>query len=384
MAEPPLILIGWELGAGAGHLVRLIPLIQALRGAGWQVVAAVRDRTKARSILSTVGRRSGPGSFMLGQAPIFTHRVPGGPAMGSLSEILANIGFADPELLHPVVHAWQRLLDRFNPTVVLADAAPSLVAAVNGQVPVIGLGNGWTLPPTGEHLARLPVEWADGLQVAAAEARIVRAVEASICGRLIGGVSYLIRGDQTFVCTASALDPYRSCRKDHVYWPPELVLPDPPRFDLPAGPPLAYFPAEHSAIGQVREALCILKPVSAYFAGRTDPQSLIETGHPIDFAQNLPLAPYIVHHGGLGTACYALAAGVPQLIIADDLEKHLIGRAVVAAGCGVLLPPTSSAQQIINAASGLTGTRNRLTPMRSTNYEASITTSAIVKAIGVS
>jgi rhamnosyltransferase subunit B len=57
------------------------------------------------------------------------------------------------------------------------------------------------------------------------------------------------------------------------------------------------------------------------------------------FAQLFPRASLVVHHGGLGTAAYALAAGVPQVSVprwgdqfdnANRLERLGVGRSVPA------------------------------------------------------
>jgi UDP:flavonoid glycosyltransferase YjiC (YdhE family) len=42
----------------------------------------------------------------------------------------------------------------------------------------------------------------------------------------------------------------------------------------------------------------------------------------------------VVFHGSLGTASFALAAGIPQIIVALDTEKRLIGRAIERLGAG--------------------------------------------------
>ena len=54
----------------------------------------------------------------------------------------------------------------------------------------------------------------------------------------------------------------------------------------------------------------------------------------------------IVHHGGLGVAAWALALGVPQLVLPNDLEKHVVGQALAAAGAGVALSARASAESV--------------------------------------
>lgn len=332
----PTVLIGWELGAGEGHLARLVPIVRALRERGWTVVAAVRDVQRARRILASVGRRDGPGQFILGQAPIFLHRVEKRSPASSLAEILADIGFADAELIKPVLDAWANLLMQFRPDVVISDMAPTLNLAACGRVPVIVIGNGWTIPPA---LVPLPP-----LIEGAFNAESVCSAEGAICGAFqiasghhVENFASTLRGETNFVFTLPALDPYAAYRTDTLYFPPELSILE--GADQRTGHALIYLPKGHPSI----EAVLSVFPhrdvhARAYIGSppKTERSDVSISSQPLDFSTVLPQAPFIIHHGGLGTANFALALGVPQVILPTDLEKMLIGRGVVKAGAGAM------------------------------------------------
>lgn len=53
----------------------------------------------------------------------------------------------------------------------------------------------------------------------------------------------------------------------------------------------------------------------------------------------LPYSSFIIHHGGIGTVSNAIYAGVPQLILADYVDRPLNGSIVKKLGLGEYLPP---------------------------------------------
>ncbi|MBU3108712.1 glycosyltransferase [Clostridium gasigenes] len=53
----------------------------------------------------------------------------------------------------------------------------------------------------------------------------------------------------------------------------------------------------------------------------------------------LAYASLIIHHGGMGTVSNAINAGVPQLVLADHLDRPLNGSIVKKSGLGDYLPP---------------------------------------------
>lgn len=58
----------------------------------------------------------------------------------------------------------------------------------------------------------------------------------------------------------------------------------------------------------------------------------------------------LIHHGGLGTISQALAAGTPQLVLADGGDRPENGRFIAALGAGLFLPRTQWTPHQIRAA----------------------------------
>ena len=71
---------------------------------------------------------------------------------------------------------------------------------------------------------------------------------------------------------------------------------------------------------------------------------------PVPFAEVSRRSRMIVSHGGHGTICSAMMAGLPQIVCHYDLEKKLNGRAVTRAGLGVLTPLVSIKPELFAAA----------------------------------
>ncbi|WMJ80652.1 glycosyltransferase [Clostridium sp. MB40-C1] len=59
----------------------------------------------------------------------------------------------------------------------------------------------------------------------------------------------------------------------------------------------------------------------------------------IPLYESLAYASLIIHHGGIGTVSNAINAGVPQLVLADCLDRPLNGSIVKKIGLGNYLPP---------------------------------------------
>ena len=61
----------------------------------------------------------------------------------------------------------------------------------------------------------------------------------------------------------------------------------------------------------------------AYFGGEGVGQfgTLTVQAEPIDFSREVPRSKIVIHHGGLGTAMWAMVNGVAQWGCANDFEK---------------------------------------------------------------
>lgn len=333
----PTVLIGWELGAGNGHLHRLVPIIQSYLQREWNVVAAVRAKTAAQRLFAPLigACESEKGRLEVVQAPIFLHQAP--PiSVGSLAQIMANIGFADLSVLRPVVSAWKRILDSVRPDAVLSDMAPSLNIAVGDPTAVVVIGNGWTIPPD----TATPMPFADGrgpISMVIDAADRVLGVATALGGKT-DRFSDLLRGRENLVCTLEPFDPYADARSEDYCWPFEILRPVLSEQARDQG--LIYFPRDHPALATVLPAIEIGSlGFQGYFTGEMRSAiNLTASPSPLDLREQLPRSTVAIHHGGLATAIECLINRVPQFVCPVDFEKHIIARGLERTGYGMAFP----------------------------------------------
>jgi UDP:flavonoid glycosyltransferase YjiC (YdhE family) len=77
--------------------------------------------------------------------------------------------------------------------------------------------------------------------------------------------------------------------------------------------------------------------LSAVFAEKLKEAGAFVEPKPLSVVDIARRSRLVVSHGGLGLVSMTLAAGLPQLVLAPDLEKRLIGEAVTRLGVGQLL-----------------------------------------------
>ncbi len=263
------------------------------------------------------------------------------------------------KLLH-VARYTTNLLREISPRLIFADFAPTARLVSSGRIPTVVAGNGYTVPPPGRPLPLIR-PWAQGMhpKSRAHEAALLAAtneVSARLSGPAIDFFADLFHGERSFVCTLAEFDPYRRVRTVPPLWP----------FNIPRMPParafaerrgakvFCYLPNGHRALSPIINALGALECQSEIYVEGIDPRELsrrcssqIKTYHePADLAAVLPEACLIVHHAGLGTTFAGLAAGVPQIVLPDNLEHMITAKGLeefaAAVAIGTSPPPASS------------------------------------------
>jgi UDP:flavonoid glycosyltransferase YjiC (YdhE family) len=136
------VLMTWELGAGLGHLVRLLPIAQGLLERGHRVYAAVRDLAAAQSVF-------GSGLLSVLQAPIQVRLSSGQIEKPfTFAHILQNFGFSDERDLAGRLEAWTELYRLVKPDLILFDHSPTALMAARGLPARKALiGSGFFCPP---------------------------------------------------------------------------------------------------------------------------------------------------------------------------------------------------------------------------------------------
>ncbi len=333
------ILYAWELGNGLGHTHLLAQLARHPRLAAHEALFALPHQAPSGAYLDALGL-----AHM--QAPLFP-RAPArsdasGFRAGSFADVLALHGYADARTLRAQVDAWRRLLEASGTDLVIADFAPTLMLAARGRVPVIAAGTPFGLPPA--HLDAFPALPAlhDGQPPTPtmAQARLHDIVAAALADDDAPASSLpgWFRAEARIPLAFPLLDPYRELRPEPAAGPVRGArAPLPP---APAARVFAYLADEYPALDTVLDALEALHvPVDVYVRGDTSAARAALSGRrlnrlpmPFDLDAALARASLVVHHGAIGIAQDALAAGRPQLALPFHLENTLTAMSLLRAG----------------------------------------------------
>lgn len=357
------ILFAYEFGAGLGHIGMLGAVAKRFVGRH-RLAFAVPDPASATPHL----RRILGDGVAVRQAPrwsavdeIVRER---GTFCHTLADTLALFAFGDPHRLDACCETWSGIVEADKPDVMVADAAPTMRLALQGRIPMVVVGTGYTVLPGGRALPSLR-PWQPHVPPSS------RAVEARLCaaandrravlnGAAIDGLGDLFRGDKTFVSTLPEFDPYADHRAADPYTPFAIPgHPPGPEFASRTGCPVfAYLPSVHPAALTVIEALNAIDAPSRLYLSNAHAEKVAELcrrhvrvhTEPADFSTVLPQCKVVIHHAGLGTVFAAAAAATPQLTLPAMLENQINGLGLKRGGSSIdmPIPPAPSAEQIVS------------------------------------
>ena len=141
------ILIGWELGANRGHVVKLGAIAARLRARGCGIVFAVQRPDALRAVRAEAERS------VIHQAPVWPGLLSTGgfrplPGHVSYGDLVADMGMRDSGVVEYMIRAWDSLLALVKPAAIVAEFAPALQMAARGRVRTVATGTGFTVPPS--------------------------------------------------------------------------------------------------------------------------------------------------------------------------------------------------------------------------------------------
>src|SRR6202040_2309624 len=135
-AQPPMktVLLAWELGGGMGHVMTLRRVARSLKPLDVRIVAAVKNVEAARLLSSE--------AIEIIQAPAWpsasmSARQIAATSSASMGDILATAGLGDADGLQRLLGAWDSVLLRFKPDLVVSHLAPAAALVGRGKVPLI-------------------------------------------------------------------------------------------------------------------------------------------------------------------------------------------------------------------------------------------------------
>jgi len=333
------ILVGYERGDNLGHYRRLAPVAEALAAEGHQVTFFLRNPYDCRAELTR-----NPLPFIQSPDLVAPNPAERGPKkMGSYSDIMVYCGFGKLETLFPATLAWRTIFDKLRPDLIVCDHSPVICFAAYGRIPVIQVGDGFTIPPAADDdFPGFPSK--KQATVPAAEIlAVMNEVQSRLGGPRIPSITAPLRTAGRLVCTLKGLDPYKDSRADPVIGPTEGLHAPMPRPEAPRI--FAYLGLEH---GITRKLLAALKdcdlPAEAYIRGMTAEIArqcqrpglvLFKSPQPID--QVLARATVAIHHGGSGMSLACCSAGRPQITLPIHDETLLNSQALERSGVGTMM-----------------------------------------------
>lgn len=334
------VLLCWEFGQGTTHARILKTIGDGLGAQGCAVTYAL--------CAPSLGEEAGIGKADIRQGPSWPLKtVPGYGAhlltSASYGDIFAQMFLDVDGELDERLRRWCLILDQERPDLVIADYAPGLSLAAHGRVPLIALGNGYTLPPVG--LATFPVIGSQPLKYREEEAveRINQALQRHEL-KPIATFPEINRADRHYLLTYPIFDPYRLDRKDP--WIGSPVIAAIQRNEEECGESLfAYFYEKRQLDKRLLDGLVGGGlPGNAVFTTpiRQTAKTLAKVGIEapfglLDLAEEFPKVRVLVHQGGLNTCCAGALAGIPQVIVYTDQEKKLHAQALAQRGAGFML-----------------------------------------------
>jgi UDP:flavonoid glycosyltransferase YjiC (YdhE family) len=322
------VLFAWEHGGGFGHIANLGRF------------AALLKRHQVRPVFVL----KAPEAALLLDADAEIFQAPPWPVVASddsrsfrstatMHDQLASAGLSNEHGLRALLQSWDDILKTTAPDLVVADYAPAASMMSRGRIPLIIVGNGYTTPPG--DMKRFPLlhrasppRWREEETLETVN-RALRSLSRPLLERL----PQMFSGDAQVVLTFPVLDPYDLQRSIPLAGP---------IFDSPSleGRRDADSIFVYLSRGVLSALPFAIVPALLPFASRliisapdiTNEQSgdLLRCGARV-YAQHLPLSEtlastrLVVHFGGGGLAAHAVAAGIPQLVVATHIEQLLNG-----------------------------------------------------------
>jgi rhamnosyltransferase subunit B len=337
------VLLAWELGGGRGHLLIIGWIAEELRKRGFEPVFALQRLDGIEPIRAFIGEDE------CHQSPVWpglidrsAFHTPGQPV--TTGDLLGGLGLKSEAAVEGMLRAWDSLIAKIDPAVIVADFAPACLTAARGKVPTVAVGDGFTLPPT--TLEQFPNFESDEAVPQINEAELLATVNGvlrKLGARELRCLPELFAADRSRASSFTELDPYRKYRKEPV------IAPWVPKWDISV-PMLRTEIFGYFSVNTDTRRTALLALANTVKAGvparvfipdldaATDEwltaNGIVSEPVPIPFEEIQRNAALIVSLGSFGLASCALASGIPQIIMPIGIAKAATGRAIEELGVG--------------------------------------------------
>ncbi|OAI16434.1 hypothetical protein A1359_07210 [Methylomonas lenta] len=348
------ILFAWELGANYGHLTRQLPIAERLRKQGHAVFFAVRDTSIAARLLE-------PRGFAYTQAPFDTANRRPSQLPANYAEILLASGYTDPTTLCGMVRSWLSLMRLLRADCVVIDHAPTaLFAAYLAGLPTAMIGSGFEIPPDRSPLPSIRPWDNIGLdRLQQAEDRVLdrlNALTASFGRPKLHRIGELFRYADTLLTNFAELDHYGPRDGENYAGPLCSGLteqqenwrePDRPHIFAYLRPSVPGFDPLLQALSKLTAEVIVAAPAIRHSQVEALASNRFRLhAHPLALNDNLlQSADLAVSYAGAGTVNACLLAGVPMLLVPQNVEQYLMSRCVEIIGAGITAKQARSETQ---------------------------------------
>jgi len=344
------IAFAWELGGSYGHALASAALANSLAKRGHHIALCFRE-------LHQLALLPEARHFDVFQAPRSAAEGVLRARPDSYAEILLGSGYADARELTALLGAWRSLWQQWKPELVVADFAPTALAAARLQgVRRVTYGNGFFSPPRLDPLPPFrhdePVAPERVLAADRAALASVNEAFAAFGAAPLARLAQMFETDDDFICTFPELDHYGT-RPESGYWGPRLRFDQGAECEWPEGAGkhvFVYMQRGAPQLGAVIEWL-VASPhrVIAFIPDldETQRQRLaarhrIVADRPLRLERLLRRCDLLVCHGGEISAG-AVMYGVPQLLLPTHYEQYLLARRLEMLGAAAWIGPAGDA-----------------------------------------
>ncbi len=338
------LLFVWELGANYGHLARLIPLAEAQRALGREVLFAVSDLQVAEKLLIPKDF-----SFVL----ILKIRTDGGNGIASnYAELLLNCGYSNKKALQLAVGEWLHLLRQYKPDLLVLDHSPTVLLANKiAKIPAIQIGAGFEMPPQDNWPEWIPLNVSQQIKLKQSELVLLinmNGVIESYSGQRLESIVDLFDGCNQLLTTFSELDHYQK-RVNAQYLSPILYEVSAHSISWHSNKTKKVFiyvwptmPGLNHLLGALSEmkmeVVAVIPNITELAINRFARMQIRIYKHAVDIAELAQEADLLITHG-IGTANTFLCKGVPLLIIPETTEQLMLGQCIEKHGFGLAMSP---------------------------------------------
>lgn len=351
------IAFGWELGGEYGHAMACTWLARALQARGHTIAFVFRELHQLAALPEIA-------AFDIFQAPRSAREGQATALPASYADILLGSGYADARELTALLVAWRSLLEQWKPDLLVADFAPTALAAARSlDLARVTFGNGFFVPPP---LSPLPAfrydEPVSAARIAAADARALSAVNAAFAAvgkPPLARLADLFEVREHFLCTFPELDHYQH-RPTAGYWGPRFRFDRGLDIEWPDGQGKRIFVYVKRTMPQLDALIDYLASsphrVIAFIPDLDEPRSARLASRrrkvvdrPARLDRLIRHCDLLVCHGGeIGTG--ALLYGVPQVLFPAHYEQYLTARRLEQVGSAVWLATHALAPRDLAAA----------------------------------